>query len=193
MNCSGNLKKTSNGGRNKLDWCGFIEFWQQLYIDNNLTDQKLYYPYIKDLKGGFLDNLWLWKGGARFYRINRAAIERMKQYIEEIREFRKNDPGIDVLYEFSGKFFRSGVVYRVFFMHICCPSEYPIFDQHVFRAFIFLTTGKIIKTPRNMEEYKEYRKFVFKLHKKYQIGLRDIDKALMSFGQFLNNPKKYLK
>lgn len=182
-------------GNKKLNWSQFIDFWKEYYYNPKNQDEKYYYPYIDNLsKNDFLEKLWRWKMQVHFYnRYNQKALKLMEENKETIRNFRGSKPTFEELYIFSRKIFKSGVVYQIFLMHICKPNEYPIFDQNVFRSFIFLTTGKIIKTPQDIQEYLDYKEFVFKINKKYNIKLRYIDYALFAFGQFLANPKKFLK
>ena len=181
----------------KLNWPEFIKFWSQFYADSKHPDKRLYYPYINDLsKDGFLDKLWLWKMGVHFYnKTNKKALKLMRKNIEVIRNSRKSNPSFNNLYEFSRKIFKSGIIYPVFLIHICKPQKYPIFDQNVFRSFIFLTTKEkeIVDTPKDIRDYLNYRKFVFQIHAKYKIKLRDINKALMAFGQFLKDRPQFLK
>lgn len=179
----------------KLNWPEFIKFWSQFYNNSGHLDEKFYYPYINDSsKEDFLDRLWHWKMGVHFHnRNNQRALRVIKKEKEAIRDFRKSNPSFEKLFNFAREIFRTGVVYPVFLIHICKPDKYPIFDQHVFRAFIFLTTKEIINKPEDAQDYLRYRDFVFKIHKKHKIGFRNIDKALMVFGQFLNNPQKFLR
>ena len=179
----------------KVDIKEFIYFWEKYYDERKYPDKEIYYPYIHDLtKNNFLDKLWEWKMREKFYTPNnQRALERMKTSIEIIRDFRKSNPSFHELYNFSRKIFKSGPVYLAFLIHICKPNDYPIFDQHVFRAFTFLTTKKIVDKPKDIQDYLNYRKFVFQIHKKYKISLRDIDKGLMAFGQFLTSPQKLKK
>jgi len=175
----------------------FINFWNLFYNDSNSLDDKMYYPYINDLsKNDFLDNLWSWKMQVHFKsKSNQNKLRKMKEDENKriIINFRDGKPSFDELFNFSGKIFKNGIIYRIFLMHICRPTEYPIFDQHVFRAFIFLTTKNIPKELQTIEDYKDYRDFVFKIHEQYKISLRNIDKGLMAFGQFLADPQKFFK
>lgn len=179
----------------KLDWRQFINFWKQYYDEGKHPDKKFYDPCINNLsRDDFLDRLWRWKMGFHLDSgSNKKKLELMNKNKEVIRKFRRGKPTFKELHNFSRETFKSGVVYQVFLMHICKHNEYPIFDQNVFRSFIFLTTGKIIEVPQDIQDYLDYRKFVFKIHKRYKINFRDIDKALMVFGQFLNNRQKFLK
>ncbi|MDO8500021.1 MAG: hypothetical protein Q7S66_05230 [bacterium] len=181
---------------NKLNWLKFIEFWSQFYNDSQNLDEKFYYPNISNeglLKPDALDELWLWKMGQYYFKIFQKQIKLIKEEKGAILKLRKSNFNHEVLYNFSKRFFPSGLIYQIFLMHICKPEEYPIFDQHVFRAFTFITKKEMAHKPKNIKDYWKYREFVFQIYKEYKISLRDIDKGLMAFGQFLANPSKILK
>ncbi|MBU2524073.1 hypothetical protein KKG71_02680 [Patescibacteria group bacterium] len=179
----------------KQPWEQFIHFWSQFYDEQGDADEKFYNPYINDLsKEDFLDKLWRWKMGVHFHnRNNQKALRLMEEQKERIREYRNTKPTFDELWNFSREIFAGGLIYSIFLIHICKPKDYPIFDQHAFRSFIFLTKGEIIKEPQNIADYKDYKRFILKIHKEFDVNLRDIDKAFMAFGQFLNDPVKFMK
>jgi len=182
----------------KLNLYEFIKFWSQFYNDRKYPDGKLYDPYISDEgffgKNEFLRNLWKWKMQVHFNKkSNQKALKLMEEQRETIRNFRKSKIGFKDLYDFSGKIFKNGIIYRIFLIHICKPEEYPIFDQYVFKAFSFIVKKEIVKDPKDIKEYLRYRDFVFSVHKNCGISLREIDKGLMAFGQFLTNPAKILR
>jgi len=180
----------------KLDWKEFINFWSQFYNDSRDRDEKLYYPYISNnglLKDDSLRNLWCWKMGHHFKsKNNQIALKLMEEKKKLFINFRRSKPSLNDLHNFSKKIFRNGIVYSVFLIHICKPEKYPIFDQHVFRSFIFITKKEIVKQPTDIKDYHKYKDFVLSISRKYKIDLRNIDKGLMSFGQFLANPQKFL-
>ena len=181
---------------NKLNLCEFIKFWSQFYNDSQNLDEKFYYPYISNsglLKDDALDQLWLWKMGKYFLKICQKQIKLIKENKEDILKFRKSNPNQEVLCNFSKRFFPTGLIYQIFLMHICRPEEYPIFDQYVFRTFMFITKKERVDKPKNIKDYLEYKEFIFHIHRRCKISLRDIDKGLMAFGQFLANPSKILK
>lgn len=177
----------------ELDWPRFIDFWKQFYDERTHPDREFYDPYINDLsKDDSLDKLWQWKMGVHFdNRNSQKALRLMKENKETIRTYRETYPSFQELHDFAKRIFQSGVIYSVFLMHICAPERYPIFDQNVFRSFIFLTTGKIGEAPQEIQDYLRYREFVFKIHKHYKADFRDIDQALMAFGQFLAKPELF--
>ena len=77
------------------------------------------------------------------------------------------------------------------------PQDYPIFDQHVMRAFLALTQGYIYRRPKEARvlclkyehfcsSYSGYRGFFFKLVS--EVGSPEpkaVDRALWAFGRHL--------
>jgi len=180
----------------KLDWKEFIRFWSRFYSDSQNRDNEFYNPYIGNeglLRDNSLRNLWRWKMQGFFkYKKSQKALKSMEEKKEIIVNFRKSKSNFDDMYNFSREIFRSGIVYSIFLIHICKPEEYPIFDQHTFRSFNFITKKEFGSKPKDKEDYLKYKRFIFRVNKEYKIDLRDIDKALMAFGQFLANPQKFL-
>lgn len=172
----------------------FFSFWSQCYDNSGRADEDYYYPYINNLpKKDSLSKLWHWKMGVHFSNKNcQRALKKMEEKKEQIMNYRNSNPTIDDLYKFAKTVFADGIVYSTFLVHICKPAECPIFDQHVYRSYKFLTTEKNIKAPNGKDDYFDYRKFVFGIHKNYKVDLRELDKAFMAFGQFLINPKKFI-
>lgn len=87
-----------------------------------------------------------------------------------------------------------GAIWNIFYLHCLSPQEYPIYDQHTYRAMKYLTTKKIIEIGYNKkkiyESYiNEYLPFIKLFGNSYDN--RQIDKALFSFGQFLKIAKQY--
>lgn len=188
----------------------FTNFWKEYYDNSGKTDQDYYNPYInRELTKTSLDKLWQWKMQDQYNRFpdKREQVWKMCNDVERLKEFQKQDLSEYVfsqLLEYSYSIFRSGNVYRIFLFHIIWPNEFTILDQHVIRSFIFLQRGNLEKDTKYLIRidniklyngclYNKYNHFVRMINKEYGISLRDIDKALMAFGQFLNNPQKFLK
>ena len=73
------------------------------------------------------------------------------------------------------------MIWKIFALHILNPDEYPIFDQHVYRAMVYLKTGKIEGIPKTSKEKQlkyigEYLHFYNDEHEHYED--RNLDKAL---------------
>ena len=75
-----------------------------------------------------------------------------------------------------------------FLLHIIDPDKFPIFYQHVYRAYNFLVNRSIKEISDSNKAklicYDQYSKFFNKL-KSESNDPRKIDKALWAFGKFL--------
>jgi len=79
-----------------------------------------------------------------------------------------------------------GAIWRIFFLHICLPDKFPIFDQHVYRAMKAIQTGTQMELPHAQRRIvaiylTEYCAFHAGIG---GIG-RQVDKALWTFGRFI--------
>jgi hypothetical protein len=90
-------------------------------------------------------------------------------------------------WEFTCTIIGSGIVYRAFLAHISRPDDFPMVDQHVLRAWNFLEKNKVEEPEQTLANYLKYREFVKKMSKQSGKTFREIDKALMPFGQFLSS------
>jgi hypothetical protein len=89
--------------------------------------------------------------------------------------------------------FHYGIVWQLFLFHIARPWEWPIADQHVFRAHAALFKEAVPQTIAEFEQYKtNFTRLAQTLHDiqnggHVEIAQRNkrLDNALMSYGQFL--------
>ena len=176
------------------DLPAFIEHWAQIYEEKNKKVEHLY----KENMGKELTvedrlkkrrALFKWKNGGRLSAKKLKSVR--KHYPYKLPA--TND--LESIYLSSNNF--GGKIWNIFYLHIISPEDYPIFDQHVYRAWCFIKSKK----PRELEkygrndtfsEYNEYKKF----YKEILMAVGDdderkIDKALLSFGQFLKKVQPY--
>ena len=80
-----------------------------------------------------------------------------------------------------------GFIWSVFFLHCCYPKIYPLYDQHVYRAYKFNNEGNVFpgKAPDSWEEYSKYRDYFNKLLQDSGLEQAFLDRALWSFGKYL--------
>jgi hypothetical protein len=169
-----------------------IDYISELNTGSNLTDQnvtrllrwKLWRAYTHPDKDGNPNP--------------QVTIVLLK--IRELNLFRNNELSEDAFKRVAEQLIPTDGTMRIFLFHICRPWEYPIADQHVFRGF-YLLEGEQLKNKIDVtwEIYKNsYIPFFRQIAEKYcerpkpQEGmtryikdLKEIDNALMSFGQFL--------
>lgn len=113
--------------------------------------------------------------------------------LEAINSFRRGDMNrVDFTDVVHGTF-RQGIVWQLFLFHIARPWEWPIADQHVFRAYSALFGGSI---PNTLESFDAYRTLFHDLAKALPLPAgppraatveknKRLDNALMAYGQFL--------
>jgi len=175
----------------------FVEFWQQFY-HSRIPDEV----YQANLNAGAeltrenVSLLWRWKNE----RYGSPLIKPTQAILEDINRFRKLEH-IDGAKE--REFWQlvatitHGIVWQVFVFHMARPQDYPIFDQHVMRAYLVLTTGYLRRNPREVgapcrnyewfsSAYGGYRSFFFHLVKEAGFPeLKKVDCALWAFGRHL--------
>jgi hypothetical protein len=174
----------------------FVEFWAGWYNDKY---EPTYRKYIgKPLTPESVRALLAWKAMS----ITRKSIEAgehpfVEAVIANLDRFQSilvntpDDADKFLTNELNGK----GMIWKIFTLHILNPAKYPIFDQHVYRAMVYLKTGKIEEIPSSNEEKQlkyinEYLHFYNEEHKHFED--RKLDKALFSFGQFLKKTRWFV-
>ena len=171
----------------------FISNWSKLYNEGKFSDEE--YEKILNRNGSLkphdIQFLLEWKNGNPLSKRKQVIADKVKKEISIINEFRQlpnvTDRDFENFWSFVSSVISYGIVWKVFLVHISKPDEYPIVDQHVLRAWSFLTKGKIEEPKQTLQNYQQYRNFFFDLAKQSSKSCRDIDRALMVFGQFLNS------
>ena len=175
--------------KQEADPTDFVEFWAERYNDKY---EPTYRKYIgKLLTPESVRALLAWKAMSFTRKSIEAGeypfVEAVIADLEHFQSIPLNTPAEADKFltnELKGK----GMIWKVFTLHILNPAKYPIFDQHVYRAMVYLKTGKIEEIPPSNEEKQlkyinEYPHFYNEEHKHFED--RKLDKALFSFGQFL--------
>jgi hypothetical protein len=173
----------------------FIDHWASRYRDND-NDKRLYERHIKaDLsRADVLIELFDWKngGGGKIAqkKLDSIYANYLSCWIEDSElETRYLDPDND-----------GGPIWNIFYLHCRLPELYPIYDQHAYRAMLYIQNGAICeekddlnRKPRPFvyESYKIYRRFVGQIARETKLNLRTVDRALYTFGQFLKRARPY--
>jgi hypothetical protein len=78
-------------------------------------------------------------------------------------------------------------IWNIFYLHCLSPQEWPIFDQHVFRAMHYMKTGEIREIPTTSKgKYASYLTDYIPFWKSFESSeARRIDMALFAHGKFL--------
>ena len=169
----------------------FISCWSKLYGTGKYSEDD----YETNLHlNGLLEKdnvklLFEWKNNNQLSAKKDIIVNKINDRISKLNDFRRlpktTQSEFDDFWSFVSSIIGSGIVYKVFVFHISRPDDYPMVDQHVLRGWHFLKTGKIEELKKSPELYLEYRTFVLDMAKQTNRSLREIDKALMAFGQFL--------
>ena len=86
-----------------------------------------------------------------------------------------------------------GAIWNIFYIHCLNPTQWPIYDQHTFRAMKYMKTGQITEIGNtNKQKYESYiNEYIPFVREFANIEHRKLDKALFAFGQFLKIANKY--
>jgi hypothetical protein len=175
----------------------FIEFWEKRYFGDSeklRTQEKLYTTNIEGPHtADTLTILFKWKSfhtTAERSNVKRNFLSR----IEEARELRRQRlPGNDFLKRFCD----GGPIYRIFWLHCWYPDEFPIYDQHVHRAMVYIRDGQFDELNEHSDEkkiehylqgyvpfFEQFRAVSMELFDPTCDGVpgRKADRALVTFG-----------
>ncbi|MEA4826383.1 MAG: hypothetical protein VB130_07090 [Clostridium sp.] len=88
-----------------------------------------------------------------------------------------------------------GFIWTVFVLHCFYPVIYPLFDQHVYRAYRFIITdGKECPNlaPDDWNEYLNYKIYFNELLNDSKIPYYQLDKALWAYGKYIKQNSKII-
>lgn len=165
----------------------FILFWSAYYIISK--NDHLYTVRInnKRFTKSDIEKLFEWKNGMKVngHIPKQASINKVISRLKYVNELKTN---FNLIY-FQLHFSDIAAIWQIFLLHIIQPKKFPIFDQHVYRAHIFLKHKIIQEIPNHQPSklkyyHNEYIPFVQKLKREVK-GLRKIDMAVWAFGKFL--------
>jgi hypothetical protein len=86
-----------------------------------------------------------------------------------------------------------GYIWAVFVLHCIYPEIYPLYDQHVYRAFRYIDSANetlVQSAPASWKEYTDYRRFFMRLAGSNSYPSWKIDHALWAYGKYLKQIKK---
>jgi len=179
----------------EIKFSGFVQFWSSFY---NYSKEHLYSDRIS--KSQFtrddIENLFVWKNQIRLSRKKEKSLkEKITDKLDIINKLKSKF----CLNIFKSNFKKVSAIWKIHLLHIIAPQNYPIFDQHVYRAFCFLKKKELKEIP-DSNSIKErvyfglYVKFFNSLAKSKDISYRKkIDESLWAFGKFLKSYGKFCK
>lgn len=161
----------------------FVDFWEQLY---RLPNEELYTDSIsKPLTPSRVRQLYEWKNGGKLAAAKQQSMER--NYIRrlpEIIDLPEDTPAEAFLERFN----EGGAIWRIFWLHLWQPQNYPIYDQHVHRAMRLIEKGEASEIPsHNPTKISIYLNEFIPFFRNRFAGLdqRRVDRALWACGKYL--------
>ncbi len=165
----------------------FISFWSKLYVyDNAVLYERIHNTTLSE---DDLKDLYKWKNGMKLSQAKEKSLNtKIISKIDVVNNLRAA-PNFD-LEHFLKEFKQVSVVWKVFLLHILKPNRFPIYDQHVHRAYRFINNQSSNGIKASMNEsvklkfyFKEYYPFV---RQSKITDLKKMDEAFFAFGQFIN-------
>jgi hypothetical protein len=165
----------------------FLEFWsKQYYYPKN---EELYTKNINKPKFEVVDinELYKWKNGMTLSVKKQKSLEaKILSKLDIINDL-KHQKVTDLNF-FLEEFLDVSFVWKIFLLHLIKPNTYPIYDQHIHRAFNYIHVDQMFIQKAKQHEFyfKHYLNFIkFEEIK----NLKKLDEAFFAFGQFINTNK----
>ena len=162
----------------------FILFWKKQY---NYPKEHLYRNSIGLTEFGEqnLLDLYQWKNGMtlsgnKLKSLNSKIVSKVTIINLLKKTFAEST--------FQDTFKDVSPIWKIFLRHIIQPENHPIFDQHVYRAYKYMSIGIIAEVPSNAEEvyHLEYCPFFDAVKASCNCKPKEIDEALFAYGKFLS-------
>jgi hypothetical protein len=170
----------------------FVSFWQKLYDYGN---EAIYYAIMAKSSWGADDitNLFLWKNNMGNRKENLAPTKKIFvntviAKLPLVNSLRENF-NIELYINTFGK---QSAVWGTTLLHAVSGASFPIYDQHVHRAYLYLCQLPDSKVPlynpsRYQLYFEKYVPFFNQLRNAAEIqDPKILDNALWAFGRFLS-------
>jgi hypothetical protein len=181
----------------------FIEYWASKYSYQTeyKYDDNIGKPLTKESRLELFD----WKNGSPISKLKLKSINKYyplsfngdeaERYLNDkervtVKDLKLQEKSVFTRVDYSKP---GGPIWNIFYLHCLEPSKWPIFDQHTYRAMVYLQTGEIVEIGKsNKQVYESYKdEYIPFINEFADIEQRQLDKALFSFGHFLKLAKKY--
>lgn len=182
----------------------FVRFWEKRYFEGSdrvYTTEKLYTTNINRPHHSVetLTELFKWKFGVFFFALKiRTALEH--NFLSNTDKARELPPDVSAEDFLQKRFPNGGAISRIFWLHCWHPNDFPIYDQHVHRAMVFIRDGRVdeLNNYTDDEKIKRYLQCYVPFFKQFAVGLpfdpeldgvpgRKADRALVTFGSRLKS------
>jgi hypothetical protein len=166
-----------------MDLEDFIRYWSELY--DYPDDWKYEQNIRRPLTSQSVRLLYEWKNGRKMS--TRKAKSVAQNYPVSPPKSPEN--------RYLSAAYDGGPIWNIFYLHIGDPDRWPIFDQHAYRAMLFIQKRQIHQlTTDKRRVYEIYQAdYIPFFNSLGQGDTRTRDKALFSCGRFLKTVDQYLK
>lgn len=174
----------------------FVDYWKKAYGYPNDDE----YNRCMNNKPKIVEDiqrLFVWKNGFKLSKLKQKSLDKnIKPKLELI-----NDLVADFnLQRFKDSFKNISTIWKVFLLHVIRPTEYPMLDQYVIRAYEYIIINE--SNPEMPQTNKQKEDFYFNYYVDFFNDLaskmskrstrKHLDEALWAFGKFLKSDYKYL-
>jgi hypothetical protein len=161
----------------------FVSFWLPFYRDPR---ERLYVENIaKPLNREKIEALFIWKNGGRLSKLKALSIQR--NYVSRLADALAISAEIPCG-EALSRFPTGGAIWRIFWLHCCHPERFPIYDQHVHRAMVYMKENRIeeLDDKSDKEKIELYLTQYLVFYNRFEgIDSRSVDRAVWTFGKFI--------
>jgi len=193
-------------GSNEAHLNNFVTCWERYYrgsvpissADTTLINYEVELNIQSDLTEQNVTRLLRWKDPRMLthLKVNGTDNHRVRNVLNKIRalnQFRNGSINRQTFAQTTAGIFPNGIVWQLFLFHIARPWEWPIADQHVFRAHAALFQQPAPQTLDAIELYRNNFACLAQAFQGISVDCRvetvrrnkRLDDALMSYGQFL--------
>ena len=173
----------------------FISYWSKLYDYplESLYNERIFKQKFEEED---LHQLFIWKNGMKLSAGKQKSFEdKILSKLEIINELKSKE--IIELEEFQRHFNNLSAVWKIFLLHVIRPNKFPIYDQHINRAFNYIHGLDFQNISANSMTNKSKEEFYFNTYLGFieslnDINLKALDEAFFAFGQFINT-KTYIQ
>lgn len=193
-------------GANEAHLNNFVTCWERYYrgsvtispTDATLINYEAELNVQSDLTEQNVTRLLRWKDPRMLThpKVDGTDNHRVKNVLSQLgalNQFRNGNIDQQNFAQTTAGIFPNGIVWQLFLFHIARPWEWPIADQHVFRAHAALFQQPFPQTLVDFEPYKNNFICLAQAFQDINVDCRvetvrrnkRLDDALMSYGQFL--------
>jgi hypothetical protein len=173
----------------------FVDRWSSSY---NLSQE---HKYLENIKSPFaswsaFEALFQWKNQTGD-QIAEGKLKTLKSFWDQKAILKRLQDDFNwKTFEDAFKPKKSATIWKCLLLHLIKPSVFPLYDQHVYRSYQFITKGKIEEIPNSGSKkylfYKEnYMPWFNELVETYNLNPKKLDEAIFEYGRFIKAIKNY--